>query len=447
MTFTSPRIGMVLEQAFPPDARVEREALALLAAGFEVHLLCEVPKQGGYYHLEDHKGIIVHRVDPSWASENILGTPFKSEFMYRGVIKNVFREVFNWDTRWKKLIDLFVEENSLQALHIHDLRLVDTGLAVAKKHRIPLVADLHENFPALMEMFKGKENPRRGKRQRKRWDRIQKSGAQKAKAVITVSDEMKDILKKQGISEQKIWVLPNTVDIEKFQSFVKDPVVSRQTRERFVLSYIGHLNNTHRGIQTVLEALPLLAKQIPNLLFIGAGGIREPYMELLQGIIDKHNLHEFVQFTGWLDESDFRTYIESADICLCPHIANDQTNTGIPNKVYLYHLWGKPIVASDFTPMKRYMDETQGGLSYASGNAEALASAILELYNNVTLRHQLGKNGKAAVLSKYNWSQTEKSLITLYQSIFPNAVLSSAEQNTSLALHADVASDSRTVSV
>ena len=47
-----PIIGMMLETAFPPDIRVEKEARALVAAGYEVHLLSvgdgQRPENGRY---------------------------------------------------------------------------------------------------------------------------------------------------------------------------------------------------------------------------------------------------------------------------------------------------------------------------------------------------------------------------------------------------------------
>ncbi len=414
------RIGMVLDQPFPPDARVEREGIALVEAGYEVHLLCPVhpdePEQRQQREF-NHKGIHVHRVVPEEVNFFVpfLGTT--TRLPYRGLIKNLNRSLWNIDTVWHTLIRRFVHRFEIDILHIHDLRLVSTGLAVAKRHDLPVVADLHENYPALMEMFKGRTNPARGKKQRVKWEAIQKDCTTRADQVITVSQEMKEILIRQGLAEEKITVLPNTVDIEKFRSFPVDPAVIAQFEGKFVLSYVGHINNTHRGIHTLLEALALVKDEMPDLVFVGAGGYRDHYMEELQAIIQKHGLADRVTFTGWLDESAFVSYIAAATVCVCPHVANDQTNTGIPNKVYLYHLWEKPILASDFVPMKRYLEETRGGLIFGSEDPVDLAEKLRELYGDAELRQRLGQQGQAAVLEQYNWERTALRLLDLYQRV------------------------------
>ncbi|MBY0402668.1 MAG: glycosyltransferase, partial [Cyanobacteria bacterium] len=255
--------------------------------------------------------------------------------------------------------------------------------------------------------------------QRKKWDQIQKDCCERALGVITVSQEMKEILQSQGIPDHKITVLPNTVDIEKFQAYAIDQTVLSQHADKFVLTYIGFINGIHRGIHTLLEAMALLKDKIPTLHFVGAGGTREPYLSELKAIIAKHQLEPFVSFTGWLDESAFGSYIQASNVCLTPHIANDQTNTGIPNKVYLYHLWKKPIIASDFIPMKRYLDITQGGLSFASGDAQGLADQILTLYENPAISETLAQNGYEAVIHTYNWRKTSEALKALYAKALP----------------------------
>lgn len=411
-----PRVGMVLDQPFPPDARVEREALCLAQAGYEVFLLSLVSEHypvGASVHQD---AFTVVRVDPDALRFPVLGVP--TRLPYKGLIKALAASVLNWDMAWKHLIDQFVTQYRLDSLHVHDLRLGSTALAVAKKHHLPLVLDLHENYPALMELFKGRTNPARGQRQRQRWDRIQRDCVLEADQVITVSDEMKTILQHQGCPSNKITVLPNTVDIDKFlQTPGPDKSLRARVAGKQVLTYIGNINGVHRGVHTVLEAMPKLLAQFPNLFLILAGAYRPDYKAQLDEQIEAHHLAEHVMFTGRLDESEFRAFIEVADLCLCPHIANDQTNTGIPNKVYLYHLWEKAIVASNFKPMKTYMDRTQGGLCYPSGSADGLAQAVTRLLTDEALRRAAGTHGAQAVKDTYNWHQTAQALRRLYMEL------------------------------
>lgn len=415
------RVGMVLDQPFPPDARVEREAMALVAAGFEVHLLCAVhlQEQSGGNRLRDeaYQGFYIHRVNPKEVSIDIPLVNKPSRFLYKGVLKNYFHHFKNIDTAWHTLIHRFCKNYNIQILHIHDLRLVDTGLSVASRYGLPLVADLHENYPALMQMMKGRHDPEVGLKQRQRWEEIETQAVQRASKVLTVTQEAKERLRGKGLPDNKIAVIENTVDMDKFVAAPVNQEVIRHFKPNFVLTYVGHLNDTHRGIQTIIEAMGLLKEEIPELRFIGAGAMREPYRQLLESLIQQYGLEDRVHFTGWLDETDFVTYIEASDICLCPHLVNDHTNATFPNKMYLYHLFKKPIIASNAIPLQRYIESTSGGLVYQSGDARMLADLIRMLYNRSDVRREMAMHGFQAVVEQHNWQRTAQRLTNLYQQL------------------------------
>ena len=133
--------------------------------------------------------------------------------------------------------------------------------------------------------------------------------------------------------------------------------------------------------------------------------------------MDRHGLSERVEFTGWLDETEFVSYIEAADVCLCPHMVTDHTETTFPNKVYLYNLLKKPVLASSCKPLERYVADTQGGLTFESGNAGDLAAKIKKLYRDADLRASLGENGRQAVLDRYHWQHHAGRVVSVYRDL------------------------------
>ncbi|MBK8189835.1 MAG: glycosyltransferase family 4 protein [Vampirovibrionales bacterium] len=418
------RVGMVLDQRFPPDARVEREALALIRAGFEVHLLCARAPGEAYgrdadeWTVDDeYQGIRLHRVDPEQVIYRVPLIGFPTRFPYRGLAKRAAQTFWNLDPVWFTLIRRFIRRYEIDILHIHDLRLASTGLAAASQADLPLVADLHEHYPALMAMLKGRQSPQRGARARRKWDRVERYVCREADRVLTVVEEARDRLLAKGVRAPKVSVIPNTVDIDKFLAVQPDSEVIRHYKNDFVLTYVGHLNSEHRGIQTALEAVATLKDQIHGLKFVAAGEYRPDYRKRLDHLIDRLDLHHCVDFTGWLDETAFASYIQAADICLIPHLANEHTDATFPNKAYLYHLYGKPIIAADCKPLVRYLAETQGGLTYRSGDARALADAVLTLHDDRSRRQRMGRSGQEAVFERHNWKATAERLVSVYRGL------------------------------
>lgn len=412
------RIGMVLDQPFPPHSRVEREAVALVEAGYEVHLLCLAnPDRPDELSDEFYRGIYVHRVNPKLVTCRVPVLNWTTRLPYQGLIKNYFHHYKFIDIAWHTLVDRFVAGYGIHILHVHDLRLAHTGLSIAKRYRIALVLDLHENYPALMQQMKGRDNPVRGEKQRVRWEAIEADAVQRADQVITVIEEARQRLLVKGLPPSRAWVIENTVDVDKYVAAPIDPNIVRHYKPAFMMCYVGHHNDVHRGIHTVLEAMGILRDELPELQFVGAGAYRELYRERLDELVRRYQLEERVHFTGWLDETEFGSYIEASDICVCPHLATDHTQATFPNKPYLYHLYKKPIVVSNARPLARYVEATQGGLVFDSGDAQMLADRIRELYYQPELRRQLGNQGHQAVMERFNWAVTAKDLVSLYQRV------------------------------
>ena len=132
------RIGMVLQATIPPhDIRVEKEAGTLVSNGHEVHLL-----------LEGKSG---QPDEEMWEGMRLL----RGVRMSRG--REIFhRYTFNFTFRdglWRRAITDFVRARKIEVLHVHDLPLVGEAVRVGRAEGIPVVADLHENFPAGLQVW------------------------------------------------------------------------------------------------------------------------------------------------------------------------------------------------------------------------------------------------------------------------------------------------------
>ena len=125
------RIGMVLGKPFPPDIRLEKEIRALAAAGHRLFVLAENP--GDEPAREIAAGAIVCRCLPPAAFQRRLDW-----LRFQATFRSGY---------WHNRIARFVQQNRLEALHVHDLPLVGTALEIAASRGMPLVADLHENYP------------------------------------------------------------------------------------------------------------------------------------------------------------------------------------------------------------------------------------------------------------------------------------------------------------
>jgi len=391
------RIGMVLDSGFPPDPRVENEALSLIEAGFEVHLLCLNYGEGAPYEV--YKNIHLHRTAA-----------------YRGLVRSL-RALINtiplYDILFQKRIEHFAAGHGIGVLHIHDLYLIGAALRANRKLRLPLVADLHENYVEGLKHYRFSTTfPGNLLISIPRWERTERKWVHAVDRVIVVIEEAAQRLQALGVPEDRITVVANYVDTGRFLSYGIDRTIVDRFKGASVISYLGGFD-LHRGLESTIKAMPAVVQHAHDvkLVLVGEGGNSHALKQLARELgIDAH-----VCFEGWQDFRTFPSYIAASDICLIPHLKNVHTDNTIPHKLFHYMLMGKPVVASDCNPLRRIVETTQCGLVFESNNSEQLALKVIELLDHSGMSERLGQHGRGAVLKTYNWDASASELIGMYR--------------------------------
>jgi len=393
---------MVLDGYYPPDIRVENEAEALVKSGHEVIVLSfkkpDLPSE------ENINGVKVVRFPPAGGFKKIL------DFTY-------FSLTFSYPS-WVEILKVIVKKYDVDCIHVHDLPLVKTGLIVARKFNIPVIADLHENYPEVVKEF------RRDMDMRKkiamistpiwRLKRLERFCVQHVDRVITVSNEEKDrYINEYNISKDKVIVIMNTINLDLFRSLEIKPL---NFNDEFVISYIGGFGS-FRGLDVAIRAMPEVLREISNarLLLVGKG--MKNYEYYLRKLCKLLKVEGRVTFTGWIDFRLVPSYISVSDVCLIPYRKCTFTDIAISHKLFQYMAMGKPIVTSDVKATMRIVKECKCGLVFPSGNHKKLAECIIRLYEDKKLCKKLGRNGKISVEKKYNWNNESKKLVRIYDEV------------------------------
>ena len=387
------RIGMILDAPFPPDIRVEKEAVTLNEAGHEVFVLSQGRKSYPEEENKDHYSVIRFE-DNKYKLLNQLTRDFKSFTFF--------------DPVWKKGIDSFVIKYDINVLHVHDLPLVKTAYHVSKKHGIPLVADYHENFPAHVQATAKSDLKWKEKfySSYKRWVKYEEDISGKVDRIIVVADEYKQhLVKEHRIPPEKITIVRNTIDLERFRSDSED----QPNNSEFIISYIGSYG-PHRGLEVVIEAMPKILSYIPNAKFIIVG--RGKNKNELDRMIRELNLKNSVEFYDWMGYGELINEFKKANIGVIPHQASEHTDNTIPNKLFEYMYFKVPIIVSDRPPLQRIINETNCGKVFKTRDKTDFVKKVLEIYKNPS---NYGEMGYRAVMAEYNWKVDGDRLVDLYK--------------------------------
>jgi glycosyltransferase involved in cell wall biosynthesis len=390
------RIGMILDASFPPDPRVENEALSLIRAGHEIYLFSlDFKQQSG---TELYKGIHIVRYPASRLLHKLSALAYTFPFY-----------------RWKvsSYVADFIKTNSIETLHVHDMVIANAVFYANRSFTLPIVLDYHENRPEIMKQYKH-VNTISGQLliDLKKWSGWYYELASRAQRVVVITEAAKcDIAEKTKKSPDKIAVVPNSVDPGEFLKHPIEQDIVNRMQGSFNLLYIGD-TSIRRGIDTAIIAVSILKSSIPNikLWLIGKGSADDD----LKRLCERLDVTDRVEFEGWQNPSTFPSYLHNTNLALSPLKRNLHHDTTYANKLFQYMVCGKPLIVSDSTAQADLVTDEACGLVFKADVPQDLADKILYLYNNQAEAQAMGARGKDAVINKWNWELTVKPLIDIY---------------------------------
>lgn len=391
-------IGMILDATFPPDPRVENEAISLIAAGHQVFLFCL--KYEASQTDEIINGIHVKRFISN-----------KLEYKLSALAYTIPLYSF----LMKKKILRFLKSTNIDVLHIHDIKIAEAVFWANKSYKIPVVLDLHDNLPEVMKLYPHLQKfPGKQLISPKKWQQKEAEFIKKADKVITVSPHFINSLQQRIPFENKYILVPNTIRKAFFEDYFVDNLIIEKYKNYFVMLYLGD-TNIRRGLQTAIASIPQLKKSIPNIKLVIVG--KNTTDSILKKQVADLNIQDFVDFEGWQNVSLFQSYIISSEICISPLHRNLQHDVAYANKIFQYMSFAKPLLVSDATAQKELIEKVNSGLVHQEKNVDDFTNQFLKLYHDENLRKTLGENGQHFVRNEFSWEQTSKKLVHLYETI------------------------------
>ncbi len=393
------KIAMILDAKFPPDPRVENEAVTLVNAGHQVFLFCLT------YTKEKQEEIIngIHIVRyPSNQLEYKLSALAYTVPFYTILIQQKIHHFFN--------------KVQPEAIHIHDIKVAEAVFKANKKLNLPVVLDLHDNYPEVMKLYPHLQKfPGKYIISPNKWKEKEKELILKSDKIISVSPHfIKDLITRIPKQKENFVLVPNTIRKSFFKDYKVDESIINKYANYFVILYLG---DTHirRGLQTAIESINNLKNEISNIKLVIVG--KNTTDVILKQQVKDLALEHYVDFEGWQDVSLFQSYILASHICISPLHRNLQHDVAYANKIFQYMSFGKPLLVSNATAQKELIEENNSGLVHEDRNVVDFSDKLLKLYHDEDLREKLGENGKQFVRNTFCWEQTSKNLLHLYDTI------------------------------
>ncbi|MCG6551092.1 MAG: glycosyltransferase family 4 protein [Candidatus Magnetominusculus sp. LBB02] len=215
--------------------------------------------------------------------------------------------------------------------------------------------------------------------------------------IIAVSGAVQRSLIEGGIAQEKIEVIYNSVDIERFDPDRVSADAARATlgisKDDIVVASVGRITEDKGGLD-LLYSFNEALKRYPSmrLLFVGDGPVRPD--------IERHalnlSLSDRVHFTGYRDDVE-RMYA-AADIVAVPTRGLESFGLVVIEAMAM----GKPVIASNSGGIPEIITHGTNGLLFNPTDRAALCGHICELAGNPSLVSSIAAGGRATVMERFS---------------------------------------------
>ncbi len=320
--------------------------------------------------------------------------------------------VYNYLTASKMVNELVRSEGFLFDIVIaHDWLSAMGGIAIKRELGIPFAFHVHSTEKG-RTMGNGSEVV----------SNIELRAAQTADIVVTVSNAMRDELIGLGFPAEKIHVVYNGVDPQKYSMTEVSKEKIRELRARYDLKdddlmvlFLGRLVWV-KGVDKLIASMTHVLQKIPNakLVIVGLGDMQDYLTRLAQNL----RIQDKVKFCfEFIPEEDRIAHYAACDVAVFPSVYEPFGIVAIEAMSM-----EKPVVvgASGVSGMREIVipqGPDQCGFHVNPNDPTDIAWGIVSSLEDPEKRRQLGLNGRKRVLKEFTWDEIAKKTIQVYSEL------------------------------
>jgi PEP-CTERM/exosortase A-associated glycosyltransferase len=238
-----------------------------------------------------------------------------------------------------------------------------------------------------------------------------------ADAVTTICEGLRRDIVARGIPAEKVTVIPNAVDIDKFSvggaadQELKTKLGLQGTR---LIGFIGSFY-AYEGLDILLRAVPRLAARLPDLRVLLVGG--GPQDARLRELARELHIEDKVVFTGRVPHDQVNKYYDLLDVLVYPRSSMRLTDLVTPLKPLEAMAQGRVLAASDVGGHLELIADGKTGVLFKADDPDALADKVGALLEAQQQWPHLRAAGRHYVESERNWPVSVARYKRIYGSL------------------------------
>ena len=280
----------------------------------------------------------------------------------------------------------WIASGDFDLLHLHEPAIPSLSLLACSAAEGPLVGTFHVSTPKKKAIYA--IGP------------ILEPIVEKLTARIAVSELARSTLKDHF--ETDAVVIPNGIDGHKYANAKKYPEYSGEN----TIGFIGRFEEPRKGLQVLIDSLPIVARFIPDVKYLIAGpGESKDYIKNIDP-----QLRNRIKFLGFLTDEMKESFLKSVKIYVAPNTGGESFGIILTEALSA----GTAVVASDIPAFKAVLENGDAGTLFTNENSAELAKVLVALLRDGEKREKLSENGKLSA-QKYDWQVVAEQIENIYE--------------------------------
>jgi glycosyltransferase involved in cell wall biosynthesis len=305
-------------------------------------------------------------------------------------------------------IKLINETGKFDIIHAHDWIVAFASRVLKSSYSIPLIATIHatehgrnwgihndtQRYINNIEWWLAYES----------WRVIVNSGYMK--------NEIQNVFQ---VPDDKIDIIPNGVELDKFDGCEKDMDFRRNfaSDNEKIVFFVGRLVN-EKGVHVLIDSVPKVLHHYNDTRFVIAG--KGPQLDNLRWKTEQMGISHKVCFTGYISDEDLLKLYKCVDVAVFPSLYEPFGIVALEGMVA-----NVPVVVSETGGLGGIVDHGVDGMKSYTGNANSLADSILEILHNPSKAEKIKKKALEKVHTIYNWNNVTEKTLKVYERIIEDS--------------------------
>lgn len=225
---------------------------------------------------------------------------------------------------------------------------------------------------------------------------------------LPVTDKLADYVRRAGVPEKDIKVIPNGINQTRFSANASGHAARRELglTDKTILGFTGFIRSWH-GLTRVVDAMVAMPEREDlHFLVIGDGPARAE----IEDYAAEKGLADRVTTLGLVERDRVSHYVATFDVALQPSVVEYAS----PLKLFEYMALGRAIVAPDQGNIREVLTDGDDAILFDPDDTDAFTEAIVRLCRDDALRQRLGTAAAALIeTQEYTWAANARRVVSL----------------------------------